>query len=219
MGYEPESTLASFQKAIELGADMVELDVHLCKSGELVVIHDESVGRTTNGKGLVSQMILAELKKLDAGKGETIPTLEEVFDFVNRRVGINIELKGQNTAKPAADLIQRYKTKGWNENLFLVSSFDREELREFRRHDPNTKIGVLFKRRSNDLFDFATEIGAYSIHISLKEFSLDFLDEARQRGFKVFVWTVNSPKDIRRFVELGVDGIFSDFPDRLKTID
>lgn len=216
MGYEPENTLASFQKAIELDADMVELDVYLCGTGELVVIHDDTVNRTTNGKGSVFQMTLAELKKLDAGRGETIPMFEEVVDLVDRRVAINVELKGISTAKPVAGLIQQYKAKGWDENLFLVSSFDGEELREFRRYSPNTKIGILFKKRPNDLFDFVEEVAAYSIHIPLKKFSADLMNEARQRGLKVFVWTADSPADIRRLVDVGVDGIFSNFPDRLK---
>ena len=98
-GYEPENTLASFKKAIEINADMIELDVHVCKTGEVVVIHDEKVNRTTNGKGYVSQKNLESLKKLDAGKGKKIPTLIEVLDLVNKRVKVNIELKGKKTAE------------------------------------------------------------------------------------------------------------------------
>jgi len=99
-GHAPENTLASFRKAIELGLDMTELDVHVCASGELVVIHDENVDRTTNSKGWVSKLSLTELKRLDAGAGETVPTLAEVLDLLKDRIMLNIELKGLGTAEP-----------------------------------------------------------------------------------------------------------------------
>src|SRR6056297_2287931 len=95
MGYEPENTLRSFKKAIELNVDMVELDVYVCSSGELVVIHDDKVDKTTNGKGYVSEKSFDELRKLDAGMGEKIPTLQEVLDLIDKRAKVNIELKGK----------------------------------------------------------------------------------------------------------------------------
>ncbi|MBI3274332.1 MAG: glycerophosphodiester phosphodiesterase, partial [Candidatus Colwellbacteria bacterium] len=198
MACEPENTLASFQKAIEMGADMIELDVHLCKTGELAVIHNESVDRTTNGKGLVTEKTLAELKTLNAGKGQAIPTLGEVFDLVDKRVGINIELKGKGTSEPTAEIIRRYKNKEWDGGLFVVSSFDREELKNFRKCDSNTRIGVLFEKVSTDLFDFAKSISAYSIHVPRKKFSVELMQEAKGLGFKVFVWTVDSPEEIEK---------------------
>ncbi len=108
MGYAPENTLGSFAKALELGVDGIELDVHVCKSGEVVVIHDERVDRTTNGKGQVKEMTLKELKELDAGKGERIPTLEEVLDFVDRRAFIDIELKAEGIGNSVADIVRKY---------------------------------------------------------------------------------------------------------------
>lgn len=223
MGYKPENTLSSFQKAIELGVDMVELDVHLCKSGELVVIHDEKVDRTTNGRGFVADMTLAELKKLNVGNGQTISILEEVFDFVNKRVGVNIELKGKGTAKAVADTVRHYVSRGWGENMFIISSFDQKELREFRQYNPNARIGILvrskiiilWKKEVRYLLDFAKLIGAYSVHVPLRKFSVGFLRQARELGFKVFVWTVDLPDDIEKLKEARVDGIFSNFPDRL----
>jgi glycerophosphoryl diester phosphodiesterase len=109
-GYEPENTLRSFQKAIDLGVEMIELDVYTCKSGELVVMHDDKVNRTTNGNGYVFNMTLTELKTLDAGKGEKVPTLVEVFDLINKKIAINVELKGEGTAESTAELIQKYIT-------------------------------------------------------------------------------------------------------------
>ena len=104
-GYEPENTLRSFKKALDLGVDTIELDVHKTKDEATVVIHDEKVDKTTNGTGFVADKSLEEIKKLDAGKGEKIPTLEEVLDLVNRKAQVNIELKGEGTARPVADII------------------------------------------------------------------------------------------------------------------
>ncbi|OGN03826.1 MAG: hypothetical protein A2655_01015 [Candidatus Yanofskybacteria bacterium RIFCSPHIGHO2_01_FULL_43_42] len=215
MGYEPENTLGSFQTAIKLGVDMIELDVHLCKSGELVVIHNEKVDRTTNGKGFIADMTLAELKKLDAGRGQLIPTLEEVLDEVNRRVSVNIELKGIGTAMPVAGLIDKYVSGGWDRNLFLVSSFNVSELKDFREKDGKSRIGIIFDKKSGDLFGLVDKLGAYSIHPNTKLVTPDLIEEAHKKGLRVFVWTVNFPDDIRRLIKIGVDGIFSDFPDRL----
>ena len=126
-GYEPENTLRSFNHAIQLGVDIVELDVHICQSGEIMVIHDIKVDRTTNGTGFVGDKTLDELKTLDAGKGEQIPTLQEVLDQINRRVKVNIELKGNSTAKPVLKLLEKYiKEAGWSYNDFLISSFNRD---------------------------------------------------------------------------------------------
>lgn len=215
MGDEPENTLRSFQRAIEMGVDMVELDVHLCKSGELVVIHDESVDRTTNGKGLVSEKTLAELKTLETGKGQSIPTLEEIFNFTNGRVAINIELKGPSTAIPVADFIDKYVSSGWGKNLFLVSSFSTDELRKFREKDEKSRIGIIFDKKLPDLFVFTEKLNAYSIHPGIRLTSSGFVQEAHDRGLKVFAWPVNNKKDVDRLVKIGVDGIFSNFPDKL----
>src|SRR5262245_29681827 len=111
-GYEPENTLLSFRKALALGAPCIELDV-FAVGGQLVVFHDDRLERTTNGKGFLLEHSFEELRRLDAGKGEKIPTLSEVFAAVDRRAGINIELKGRNTAKPVADFVSRMRTEGW----------------------------------------------------------------------------------------------------------
>jgi len=215
MGYEPENTLISFQKAIELGADMIELDIHLCKSGELVVIHDEKVDRTTNGRGFVRDKTLAELKQLDAGKWQAIPTLEEVLGEVNKRVSVNIELKGAGTAVPVAMIIDKYVSNGWGRNLFLISSFSIGELECSREKNRESRIGIVFDKKSRDLFNLTDKFSAYSIHPSIKLTNPDLIEEAHKRGLKVFVWTANSSADIRRLIKIGVDGIFSNFPDRL----
>ncbi len=123
-GYEPENTLRSFNRALQLRVDMVELDVHVCRSGEIVVIHDSKVDRTTGGTGYVADKTLDELRTLDAGKGEKIPTLQEVLTLVNRKVKVNIELKGTGTAKPVFQLLEKHvRELGWSYGDFLISSF------------------------------------------------------------------------------------------------
>jgi glycerophosphoryl diester phosphodiesterase len=216
-GYEPENTLRSFKKAIKLGADMIELDVHTCKSGEVVVIHDEDVDRTTNGRGRVADKTLAELKELDAGKGEKIPTLEEVLDLFEGKIKHHIELKGKNCATCVADTIDRYvKTKGLKRSELLVISFEHDTLlKQFREASPETPIGLLFRRVPDDFAERAVAMGAEFVALFHKKTTKEIVEVAHNRGLKVIVWTVNEPKEISRAKELGVDGITSDYPDRL----
>tara|TARA_Y100000034_G_C6847047_1_gene383826 strand:+ start:359 stop:1036 length:678 start_codon:yes stop_codon:yes gene_type:complete len=216
MGYEPENTLASFRKAVELKVDIAELDVYKCKTGELVVIHDDRVDRTTDGKGYVIEKTFEELRSLDAGKGEKIPTLREVLDLIDRKVRINIELKGTKTAKPVHELIKEYiKGKGWKEDDFLVSSFDHYELRDFIKLGSNIRIGALITGIPIGYSNFAKKVNAYSVNLSVEFVNQKFVDDAHKNGFKVMVWTVNDKEDIERVEQLGVDGIFSNFPDRI----
>jgi len=218
-GYAPENTLKSFQKAIELGVDVIELDVQVCKSGELVVIHDDTVDRTTNGSGLVKKLKLTDLKKFDAGKGERIPILEEVLGLVNRKVRVNIELKGPKTAKPVMRLINEYiKNKGWNLDDFVISSFSRKELKAARRLNPLISIGFLisrFRLLDHWWLSFAKKIRANFIGPSLKITSKRLIRKAHKHGLRVYIWTVNESKDIERMRKWEADGVFSNFPDRI----
>lgn len=216
MGYEPENTLLSFKKALELGADAVELDVYVCKTGELVVIHDDKVDITTNGKGYVMEKTFDELRILNAGKGEKIPTLREVFDLINRKIKINIELKGVGTAKPVSDLIEDYVgNNGWKYDDFFVSSFNHYELSEFKKINPNIKIGALIVGIPIGFAEFAEKMNADSVNLCVEFINQEFVDDAHRRGMKVYVWTVNDADEIKRIKSLSVDGIFSNFPDRL----
>jgi glycerophosphoryl diester phosphodiesterase len=215
-GYEPENTLRSFQKALELRVDMIELDVHRCASGEIVVIHDNRVDRTTNGTGYVAEMSLEELRKLDAGEGEKIPLLGEVFDLVKGRAQVNVELKGSGTARPVHDLLKGLVQGGsWSYDDFLVSSFNHYELLEFLRYNANIRIGALTEGIPLGYAEFAERLHASSVNISLEFICKEFVDDAHRRGMKVFVYTVNDPGDIDLVKSLGADGAFSNFPDRL----
>jgi glycerophosphoryl diester phosphodiesterase len=215
MGYEPENTLRSFQRAIDLRVDMIEFDVHLCKTGELVVIHDEKVNRTTNGRGLVADKTLSELKKLDAGNGEKIPTLEEVLNLIDRKVKVNIELKGPHTATPTLKIIQKYLNQGWIYDDFLVSSFDSPELEIMRKRDKKINLAVAIDKDPLNYIQFSKDINAYSIHPIVKRTDQKFVELAHQNNLKVFVWTIK-PKEIKKMINLKVNGIFTNYPDKFK---
>ena len=215
MGYEPENTLRSFQKALDLKVDMIEFDVHLCKTGELVIMHDEKVNRTTDGQGFVAKKSLEELKELDAGKGEKIPTLEEALDLIDRKVKVNIELKGPNTAESTLKVIKKYiKKKKWTYDDFLISSFDSPELEVLRNLDSQIDVAVAVDADPLNYIEFSKKIKAYSIHPIVKRTDKRFVEFAHQNNLKVFVWDVK-PEEIKRMIKLGVDGIFVNYPDRL----
>ena len=212
-GYEPENTLRSFEKAIQLGCDYVELDVHLA-DGELFVIHDSSVDRTTNGSGKISELTREQIKSLDAGNGQEIPALFEVLELIDGRCGVNIELKGPGTAEPVSDLLTSLSNRSLLSFPVLISSFDFKELdaasKKFRR-------GILFDNIPDNWIELAKDYSAWSVNLSFKEVSLDIIQTAHLHGLKVLAYTVNAPSDITTLELLGVDGIFSDFPDRILT--
>src|ERR1700677_3437821 len=162
-GLEPENTLRSIRKALEIGVDGVEIDVYFV-DGQLVVIHDDTLERTTTGSGRVEEQTFDYLRSLDAGRGEKIPVLREVFEEVGGRALINIELKGGGTAGPVFELIREYEGKpGWKREDFLVSSFDLPELGKLKGR--GIRLGTLFSRPPLDCVAIAKSLDAYSINI------------------------------------------------------
>lgn len=217
-GHEPENTLASFKKAIEQGTDAIELDVHVLRGGELVVIHDHMVDRTTNGSGYVEDFSLNDLRKLNAGNNEKVPLLSEVFDLVDRKVPVHIELKGPNTALPVAALIERYKSeRNWSEDLFIVSSYNHIELAKFISLMPTVRTGALFYGVPLGHAAFAEQLGSSSVHLSTDLITQEFVNDAHARNLEVFVETVNIESEMQRMQAMGVDGIFTNFPDRARS--
>ncbi len=219
---EPENTLAAFKRALEFPfIKMIELDVYAIPSGELMVIHDNKVDRTTNGKGYVMESSFEYLRSLDAGSGsgkdskkhEKIPTLNEVLDLIDRKVKVNIELKGENTAEPVKKVVAQYLAKGWRHDDFLVSSFNLEELRKFKRLMPEIPVGVIFDRIPPGYAEYAQGIKAYSVHPSVKSTKKEIVDDAHRRGIKVFCWTLKEADEIERMCRLGVDGLFVNDPE------
>jgi glycerophosphoryl diester phosphodiesterase len=180
------------------------------------VIHDDTLERTTNGRGRVMKKSFAHLRSLDAGSGERIPTLAEIFDAVNRRAIINVELKGPHTAAPVAALIAEYVNRhGWSSDDFLVSSFDHARIREARQRYPGIRTGALIMKTPLGLAKSAAASGAWSVHVSKRCVTPKLVADAHRRGLKVFVFTINQQGEIARMKMLGVDGVFSDFPERV----
>lgn len=213
-GRAAENTLAAFEHAIELGASWIELDVRL-HGKALLVFHDHRLERCTNGRGRLADHPLRYLRGLDAGGGERIPLLGEVLGRVGRRARINIEMKtSRGTARAVALLLKRHLKRGWRPDDFLVSSFYLPELREFRRLLPQVPRGVLLCGVPLDLAACATRLGAAAVGLDQDFADPALIRDAQRRGLKVLVYTVNQPEDLAHVKKLGVDGIFTDYPER-----
>lgn len=214
--YEAENTLASFQKAIDLQVDAIELDVHLSVDNELMVIHDETIDRTTNGKGKVNQFTKAELQDFCIENQHKIPTLQEVFDLVRRRCFINVELKTFETAAKVVDLIEKYiREKNWEYSDFLVSSFDWDALEEVNFVNSKIPIAVLTETDLDKALAFAKIIQAKAINPDFQLLNIENTRKLQENGFEVYPWTVNETAEIKKMQSFNVNGIISDFPDRI----
>ncbi len=219
-GYAPENTTESFSMAVEMGVDGVELDVHLSKDGELVVIHDDTVDRTTDGHGAVRDFTVEQLKKLDAGvkfghkwKGARIPTLGEVFDELGR-ANYRIELKHSSKAYPGVE----EKLVSCVRDLKLVrhveiTSFDYDALETVRRLDGSFRTGMIMHGKVRWFTPIAKKLGCAWMHASHDLIGEDDVSAAHAKGFKLGMWTVNDEESAERAIRLGVDGVTSDFPD------
>lgn len=211
-----ENTLESIQKALNLGVDAIELDVHKCRTGELVVIHDFTLDRTTNGEGEVAGKTWEELKAFTIEGRYKIPLLTEVLDLIEGKCRINIELKGSQTAAGACDIIKDYITnRNWSYEDFIVSSFQKNELFEVFTIDPKIPIGILSKASITEAIELGKTVKAKAIHPSIGIISRENVKHCQQQGFLVNVWTVNDPAAVQRMKDFGVDGIISDYPDLL----
>jgi glycerophosphoryl diester phosphodiesterase len=214
-GYEPENTIRSFRKAIAFGVDGIELDVRFCKSGELVVIHDDRVDATTDGTGFVREKTLEELKKLNAGKGEKIPTLSEALSAVDKMAAVNIEIKEEGTAKPLAQMIRQYIfKKQWTPEMFAIISAIPNELRAFKELMPEVRTGII-GNPSPELLQSGREAQTNSIDANFATVTEEFVGKVHGQQMESIVWTVNREEDIARMKSYGVDGIVSDYPDKL----
>ncbi|HUR41405.1 MAG TPA: glycerophosphodiester phosphodiesterase [Verrucomicrobiae bacterium] len=213
-GHAPENTLRAFDKALELGAPWVELDVQW-HAGELWVFHDARLERCTNGSGWLVDTDPATLRQLNAGGGERIPLLPEVLERIDRRCGVNVELKtGAGTGAAAAEVLRAFLSRGWKPEQFLVSSFLLPELREFKSRLPKVPLGVLLCGVPLDLAAAATTLGASVVSLDMEFAEPAIIADAHRRGARVFAYTVNASDDVLRMKALGVDGVFSDYPER-----
>jgi glycerophosphoryl diester phosphodiesterase len=214
-GHAPENTLLAMDTGIRLGAQMVELDVQRHPSGELLVIHDLRLERTTNGKGRLVDRSFDYIRSLDAGGGQQVPTLPEVLDLVDQRVAVNVELKtAGGTAEAVAAVLRRYVDEGWSPEQFLVSSFHLPELELFRQAAPEFPIGVLLCGVPLEWAAEAAELSAQALNLSEEFADERLIGDAKARGLKVYVYTVNERDEIERLRQIGVDGVFTDYPER-----
>ena len=225
-GAAPENTLAAFRKAIEAGSDMIELDVHLSEDGKIVVIHDETLERTTNGQGRVVDHPLKELKNLDAGSwfnpqfaGEKVPTLQEVLGLAQGKVPVNIEIKNPTHGKYS---ITELSEKALQEvkraemvNQVIFSSFNPVSLEWVQKKEPRARVAFLYHRPWNSLTELTggrefRVLNLRNIHLTREK-----VEKIRKEGVKLNVYTVNSEEELEQFVRWGVDGIITNYPDRL----
>lgn len=226
--YAPENTLAAFQKAIELGADGIELDVRLSKDNVPVVCHDPTINRTSNGKGYIHQLTLNGLKKHHFyGKfkwkfrKEKIPTLEEVLQLVqDHSIKLNIELKnGPNMPPQFEEKILSLVDKYNMEERVLYSSFDHQCIARLQTLHPEANIALIFHINLVRLFDYLdqTNLHIYSIHPNYFYVTEEIVAQAKKRNLKLFIYTVNDPRDALHYAKIGVDGLITDDPLVLKT--
>ena len=230
-GYEPENTIRSFKRALELGADSVEFDVRMTKDGQLVVCHDETLDRLAGVAGLLRDKTLAEVKQLNFGKGERIPTVREALEFLKGRARIVMELKERNYTPQLLHLFHDFAP--WREEELIVIAFDRNDSDEGAKSSwkdlsllktmfPDLEIGLLltprkwfFGHTAESICRAASEMRARFIGPHYKMVTPGWINLVHQYDLKMITWAVNEPKDIQRLKDRGIDGIASDFPDRL----
>lgn len=221
-GRSPENTLLGFRYAFELGADAIECDVQLSADDAPVIIHDATVDRTTNGQGQVDQLSFEELRRLDAGAGELIPTLQETLDLC-RAAGkqVNLELKGETLehTNHIGQIVGELLERGGYHEMVLISSFWLPAVTRFKGEHPQFRTGTLHsgtRWRFNNMLTFARAAGADAIHPHVRLASRALVEAAHAAGLAVNVWTVDQPKAIARLASWGVDGIMTNYPDRVR---
>lgn len=227
-GTEPENTLRAFHAALAMGAEALELDVHRCKSGEMVVIHDDDVSRTTNGQGKVSELTLDELRRFDAGKGEQIPTLEEVLHSLRGccRDGKNptvfIEIKSPGEQQVADTVHHAVATQGWSYAELPVIGFDHPQIGRVKQANPQIETGISLDKGEDaqlaGLLPLAKSLGASAVNPHHSMVTPEWVADAHANGLKVNTWTVNEHADIKRVIEAGVDSVIGNYPDRTRLL-
>jgi len=215
-GNFPENTLSAIQGALVSQADGIEIDIQSCKD-DFVVLHDIWLDRTTSGDGKVSDYTAAELAQFDAGQGEAIPSLQQVFDLVGTRLEINLELKTVPNIEGFIDLILRnLDDQTIRIEQLLISSFNHPLLKRVKELLPALRIGALTASIPLEYAKFAQDLNAFSLHVDREFINTEFVNDAKQRGLKVYAYTVDKQKDIEHLKSLGVDGIFSNYPCQAK---
>lgn len=227
--YAPENTLSAVRRAMEMRAEMVEVDVLLSKDGIPILLHDPSLDRTSSGQGLVTDYTLQELKLLDAGSwfsseyaGETLPTVEELLALVKGKISVNLEIKTQaltdslegGIVQKVVDLVRKHDMQGY----VIISSFDPRAIRQLKEYAPEIPGAILYNA---DLYgdkhplDIVKDLNADAFNCSWKEIRQDWVDSLKYHKIPVNIYTVNSDSIMHQMLDMGVDGIFTDYPDVL----
>lgn len=208
---QPENTIGGFEYALSIGCEYVETDVHLSKDGYLVIIHDDTVDRTTNGSGRVAEMTLAELRQLDAGQGRRIPLLQEVLDTVRGKAILLCELKGPWTPDP---VVRAVMANGMSDQV-IFTSFHFGRLARVKQIDSRLRIGATFGDPPPDALEEAIALGADTVGIQHSKMTETFVVRARKLGLNLRAWNPDSEEDIQRMIDLEPTGISSNRPDRV----
>lgn len=225
-GEAPENTIASFQMAVEQGCDAIELDIHLSADGEIVVCHDHTLNRTTDRIGAINQLSLEDIKRTDAGKkfhkkyeGERIPLLEEVFDLISSEIMINVEIKDSYGRQMEAKLLDLIRRKNRLGNV-VVSSFDHKSLAFLKLLEPAIQIGLLYAENVVSHAKLADNAGVpvFSLHPNFKRIDAEDVREVKQRGLQLYPYTINDSQQMMRAIEMGVSGIITNYPARLRDL-
>ncbi|MCX4231464.1 glycerophosphodiester phosphodiesterase [Streptomyces sp. NPDC020707] len=211
MGVEPENTLRSFTAAQQAGLDLIELDLHLSKDGALVVMHDADVDRTTDGSGPIAEKTLAELRVLDAGRGERVPVFEEVLDAVT--APLQAEIKDVAAARALAEVMNRRDLVGRVE----VLSFHDEAIAEIARLVPGVRTALVASRYGVDVVERATAVGATTLVLNIRRLTLETVERARKADLRIIGWVVNTQDHLRLVRALELDGATTDYPEIKRT--
>ncbi|OXM87277.1 glycerophosphodiester phosphodiesterase [Paenibacillus rigui] len=225
-GEAPENTLAAFRLGLEQGCDAIELDIHLSKDGQLIVIHDATLDRTTDKTGRVNDLTVEEIRQADAGRwfhesfaGERVPLLEEVFDLVPPHIMINVEIKDSYGRRTEPALVELMRNKD-RVGQVVVSSFDHKSLQYLKLLEPETRMGLLYDVNLGRHSALVSSLGApvYSLHPNFKRISKEDVRDAVAQGLQVFPYTINREEDMMLAIQYGVSGIITDYPGRLKAL-
>jgi glycerophosphoryl diester phosphodiesterase len=211
-GLEPENTVRSFRRACDLGVDRVETDVRLTRDRRLVCMHDATVDRTTSGSGAMADLTFAEIRQLDAGHGERVPTLLEAIAAVRGRAVLQIELKGEGTVAPT---IQALEAAGLQPAEFLLTCFDPARLAEVRAQRPEWPVSLLFGQPPPDAVEQALRVDAGSISIQFAHLTREWVEAAHAAGLEIRGWNPDTREEMERVLALGIDGLGSNRPDIL----
>jgi len=208
-GIEPENTMGSYRKAIELKVDYIECDVHKTKDGKIVLIHDHTVDRTTNGKGLVSDFSFDEIRKLDAGKGEKIPTLQELLDLARGKVKLHIELKDETATEDTVRILEK---NDMIQQVFLTCG-NTSTLKKVRELNTSISLEHIFGQPPENAIELALSVGAKRVSCHISHLTKEFVQKAHQNGIQVIAWPPNTLEEAKKAIECNIDLICTDRPD------